>query len=114
MHSAARVACATFVGLQIAAYTPTAARRRTSPNFACGPIRDLSTPALELTLFIPITLRQLVTRGTGCILDDGMLHAERIENIRFQEVGEGLTGDNRHDASSMIAIAVNYSQIEAR
>src|SRR5262249_1661281 len=38
-------------------------------------------PAQELTLFIPIALRQLVTRRTGCIVDDGMLHAERIENV---------------------------------
>src|SRR5262249_16634002 len=33
-------------------------------------------PALELTLFLPIAVRQLVTRGTGCIVDDGVLHAE--------------------------------------
>src|SRR6185295_3157274 len=54
-------------------------------------------PALELTLFLPIALRQLVKRRTGCVVDEGMLHVERIENVGFQKVGEGLTGDSRHD-----------------
>lgn len=49
------------------------------------------------TLFPDIALRQLVKQRTGCIVDEGMLHAERIEKVGFQEVGEGLTGDNRHD-----------------
>jgi hypothetical protein len=43
-------------------------------------------------------VRQLVTHGTGLIVDDPVLGAERIENLGPQVVAEGLTGNNRRDA----------------
>jgi hypothetical protein len=42
-------------------------------------------------------MRQLVTLRTGFVVDNGMLHAERIEYLGLQEIGKGLTGDNSHD-----------------
>lgn len=48
-------------------------------------------------MLFPVAVRQLVTDRSGFIVDDGMLHAERVEDICLQELCKGLSGNNPYD-----------------